>query len=104
MRTHLVGRLGPDYADSHTAAQGAAPYSGALMRYSLPESIPVQRRLYLLRQPDWLPVRTTVSDLATGAYAFAPVDPGYLYAVVALDHTGQYRAVMADGQTVGGAA
>lgn len=104
MRTHIVGRLGPDYADAHTAAPGAAAYSGTLKRYSLPDNIAVQRRLYLLRQPDWLPVRTAVSDPVTGAYTFEPVDPAYRYAVVAIDHTGQYRAVMADGQTVGGGA
>jgi hypothetical protein len=57
---------------------------------------PVRRRVQLIDERSGLVVRETWSDAATGAYAFNDIHPGASYTVVAYDHTGYYRAVIAD--------
>ncbi len=59
---------------------------------------PVARRVVLLREPGLQVVTETVSNPATGEYVFDRINPAVTYTVVSYDHTGQYRAVIADNQ------
>lgn len=63
-----------------------------------PTDVPVRRRVQLYRQRDGRLVRETWSDAATGAYRFDQLrgGDGTRYFVVAFDHTGDKRAVVAD--------
>lgn len=57
---------------------------------------PLKRRVVLLDYRSNRKLRETVSDEQTGAYSFDEIDLNREYTVIALDHTGQYRAVIAD--------
>lgn len=63
-----------------------------------PTDVPVRRRVQLYNQRDGRLVRETWSDAATGAYRFDHIrgGDGTRYFVVAFDHTGDKRAVIAD--------
>ena len=63
-----------------------------------PTDVPVRRRVQLYNQRDGRLVRETWSDAATGAYRFDHIrgGDGTRYFVVAFDHTGDKRAVVAD--------
>ena len=63
-----------------------------------PTDVPVRRRVQLYNQRDGRLVRETWSDAATGAYRFDHIRgcDGTRYFVVAFDHTGDKRAVVAD--------
>ena len=58
---------------------------------------PLHRRVLLCDQPSGRVVRSAWSDSVTGAYAFMNVRMGTFF-VISFDHTGAYRAVVADGQ------
>lgn len=62
---------------------------------STPVNMPVARRVVLLRHVDDKKVAETWSD-ALGNYSFADIDERQTYYVIAFDHTGSYRAVIAD--------
>lgn len=57
---------------------------------------PLKRRVVLLDYRSNRKLRETVSDEQTGVYSFDEIDLLREYTVIALDHTGQYRAVIAD--------
>ncbi len=57
---------------------------------------PLKRRVVLLDYRSNRKLRETVSDEQTGIYSFDEIDLAREYTVIALDHTGQYRAVIAD--------
>lgn len=57
---------------------------------------PLQRRVVLLDYRSNRKLRETWSDPATGVYTFDEIDLNREYTVISLDHTGQYRAVIAD--------
>lgn len=57
---------------------------------------PLKRRVVLLDYRSNRKLRETVSDEKTGVYSFDEIDLNREYTVIALDHTGQYRAVIAD--------
>lgn len=59
-------------------------------------NIPVSERVVLFRMLDGLPMRTTISTPGTGAYSFDYIDETEIYFVVAFDHNGTFRAVIAD--------
>lgn len=63
-----------------------------------PVDVPLRRRVQLYNQRDGRLVRETWSDAATGAYRFDHIRGGddTRYFVVAFDHTGDKRAVIAD--------
>ena len=63
-----------------------------------PTDVPVRRRVQLYNQRDGRLVSETWSDAATGAYRFDHIrgGAGTRYFVVAFDHTGDKRAVVAD--------
>lgn len=57
---------------------------------------PLKRRVVLLDYRSNRKLREAVSDEQTGVYSFDEIDLNREYTVIALDHTGQYRAVIAD--------
>lgn len=59
---------------------------------------PLWRRVRLFDELNNLLVREQWSDPVTGAYSFDYVDTTRRYTVLSYDHTGAYRAVVADGQ------
>lgn len=59
---------------------------------------PVSRRVVLIDEASRLIIRETWSDAVSGAYSFDGVDTSREYTVLSYDHTGAYRAVVADGQ------
>ena len=59
----------------------------------------VSRRVRLYRDRDGMLVGETWSDPTTGAYSFDGLDRSQKYTVLALDHTGNFRAVPADNLT-----
>lgn len=64
-----------------------------------PENTPVRRRVRLIRDRDGLLIRETWSDPATGEYDFQYVDETEKFTVLSYDHTGNFRAVVADRLT-----
>ena len=69
---------------------------GTVKEKALPHDTPLRRRVVLLNDLDHRVVRETWSDALTGDYAFTEIDPNRRYTVLAYDHTGTYRAVVAD--------
>lgn len=57
---------------------------------------PLRRRVLLIDEATFTVVRETWSDAATGAYAFEHIDAQPQYLVIAFDHEGRHRAVIAD--------
>lgn len=62
-----------------------------------PQNMLLRRKVWLLRQSDGIKIRETWSDAATGAYEFNYIDEMQLWTVISFDHTGDKRAVIADG-------
>lgn len=59
---------------------------------------PVYRKVRLIREVDSLLIRELWSHPVTGAYSFDYVDELQKFTVLSYDHTGAFRAVVADGQ------
>ena len=66
---------------------------------AFPSNTPAAGRVVLHRHTDGKPVAETWSDATTGSYAFENIDEKQKYYVVAFDHTGSCRAVIADNLT-----
>lgn len=62
-----------------------------------PAPSPVSRRVVLLVEPTLQQVAETWSDPVTGAYRFDGLSMAARFTVVAYDHLGSWRAVIADG-------
>lgn len=60
---------------------------------------PVYRRVQLIHDATKSIIRETWSDAITGIYTFTNIDRNSTYTVLSYDHTGAYRAVIADQQT-----
>jgi len=58
---------------------------------------PTHRKVRLIRERDNMLIREQWSDAATGDYDFKFVDELQTFTVLSYDHTGLYRAVVADG-------
>lgn len=86
----------PDRA-SGVLGKGVGRVHGTVKLKSEPENTPLRRKVWLLRQRDGLKVRETWSDAATGEYEFRYIDELQLWTVISFDHTGDKRAVIADG-------
>lgn len=78
---------------------GTAKISGTVAEKHSPNNTPVARKVVLLHERTLQTVQTTWSDAVTGAYSFTNIERGELYTVVSFDHTGTYRAVIADKQS-----
>lgn len=94
----LATRVSMGALSSGTDARDGGVYKivGTTKEKGTPDS-PVMRRVTLWDQLSGLLVRSTWSDPLTGAYAFERIRMGTFF-VVSFDHTGAYRAVVADGQ------
>lgn len=57
----------------------------------------LQRKVQLYIARDGTYIAQSWSDPVTGAYRFELLDTAEKYFVIAFDHTGQHRAVVADG-------
>ena len=64
-----------------------------------PTDTPVYRRVRLFRDRDGQCVAETWSNPQTGAYLFDNIDPTHKYTALSYDHTGLFRAVVADNLT-----
>lgn len=84
----------PDAVDIYDAGRGRV--IGTVKEKGAPTNIPLHRRVVLLSMPGSRAMRETWSDPASGAYEFRGVDMNRRYTVISYDHTGAYRAVIAD--------
>lgn len=78
---------------------GNGVINGTVKEKSTPSNIPLYRRVRLVEQRSGYVVAETWSNATTGAYTFANIDRSRKYTVVSYDHTGVYRAVIADNLT-----
>lgn len=74
---------------------GAGKIVGTVKEKSTPTNVPLVRRVQLYSEVTRLLVGETWSDSA-GTYAFTGIDMLQKYTVISYDHTGIYRAVVAD--------
>ncbi|MBL0422573.1 hypothetical protein JI739_19670 [Ramlibacter sp. AW1] len=88
----LERKLGDD--PESTLKQGGR-ITGTVKEKASPVNAPVVRKVVLIDQASQRVLRTAWSDGA-GNYVFDQVNPERLYTVVSYDHTGAYRAVIAD--------
>ena len=75
---------------------GTGQVTGTVKEKMLPANVPLHRRVCLLEEKTRLLVAETWSDATTGNYVFERIDQTRTYTVMAYDHTGLYRAVIAD--------
>ena len=85
-----------DYSTG-VAGKGIGRVRGTVKQKGTPEA-PVYRKVRLVRERDGVLVRELWSDPITGAYSFDYIDELQKWTVVSYDHTGTFRAVVADGQ------
>lgn len=74
---------------------------GTTKEKRIPENTPLtplRRKVLLMDEGSQIVVRATWSDAVTGAFEFRGVKEGVTYTVLSYDHTGAYRAVVADHQ------
>lgn len=60
---------------------------------------PIYCRVVLIRDSDFVAVRSMFTDRATGAYSFSEIDKHLTYTVIAVHPTTSFRAVIADHLT-----
>lgn len=75
---------------------GTGQITGTVKEKTLPANVPLHRRVCLVEEKTRLLVAETWSDATTGNYTFDCIDMERTYTVMAYDHTGLYRAVIAD--------
>jgi hypothetical protein len=76
---------------------GSGRIAGTVKEKGTPDQ-PLQRRVQLFDETRSLLVAQTWSNPTTGAYLFENIDPTLTYTIISYDHTGTYRAVIANGQ------
>lgn len=70
---------------------------GTVKEVAVPSNAPLRRRVLLIDEVSRRTIRETWSDATTGVYVFNQIAGApRRYTVVSYDHTGQYRAVIAD--------
>ena len=75
---------------------GRGRITGTVKEKSAPVNMPLRRRVVLQNHRDKRTIRETWSDPVTGVYEFREVAMDRTYDVISYDHTGLYRAVIAD--------
>ena len=85
-----------DYT-SGVLGKGIGRVAGTVKEKGTPDA-PVYRKVRLIREKDGLQMREVWSHPVTGAYSFDHVDELQKFTVLSYDHTGAFRAVVADGQ------
>lgn len=83
--------------NSGVLGTGRGRVAGTVKEKGTPDA-PVYRKVRLIRERDGLLIREAWSNPATGAYSFDYVDELQKFTVLSYDHTGAFRAVVADGQ------
>lgn len=78
-------------------AAGRGSIIGTVKEKGAP-NMPVKRRVILVDERSMSAFAETWSDAVTGAYRFDNLDTALKFTVLSYDHTGNYRAVIADGQ------
>ena len=73
---------------------------GTVKEKNTPANTPLRRRVVLIDERSRMAIRETWSDAATGIYEFRGVKEGVKYTVLTYDHSGAYRAVVADNLTL----
>lgn len=76
--------------------KGKGQITGTVAEKATPANTPLRRKVMLHRLPEGTFVAATWSDATTGAYTFSGIRPDLQYTVTSYDHTGTYRAVIAD--------
>jgi hypothetical protein len=71
---------------------------GTVKEKNTPANTPLRRRVLLIDEASRITIRETWSDAVTGNYEFRGVKQGVKYTVLSYDHTGSYRAAVADAQ------
>lgn len=85
-------------ATSELNYSGPGKISGTVFEKATPSNLAVRRRVRMFDERSALCVQETWSDPSSGAYQFVGVPLDTRYTIVAYDHTGAYRGVIADGQ------
>lgn len=85
-----------DYV-SGVVGTGRGRVTGTVKETGSPNT-PVHRKVRLIRERDGLLMREVWSHPITGGYSFDYVDELQKFTVLSYDHTGAFRAVVADGQ------
>ena len=85
-----------DYSTGVTG-KGIGRVRGTVKQKGTPDA-PVYRKVRLVRERDGVLVRELWSNPITGAYSFDYIDELQTWTVISYDHTGAFRAVVADGQ------
>lgn len=80
----------------HFYFSGRGRVSGTVKTTNTPANTPVRRRVQLIRERESIVIAEQWSDPITGAYSFDYIDASYTYTVLSYDHTGIFRAVVAD--------
>ncbi len=75
---------------------GFGRITGTVAEKSTPANTPLRRRVVLTDDRSRMAIRETWSDATTGEYTFNGIRPDCRYTVTSFDHSGQYRAVIAD--------
>lgn len=78
---------------------GNGRIAGTVKEKGTPANVPVWRRVRLFQERAAILIAETWSDPVTGAYAFTHIKRDEVYFVLAFDHTGDYRGVVADNLT-----
>ena len=93
----LVGPL-QDALDRYTGGDYAGRVRGFTKEQATATSpkVPVFRRVRLIRDRDGMLVREAWSNPTTGAFEFRYINSIDAYTVLSYDHTGNFRAVVAD--------
>lgn len=78
---------------------GTFRIAGTVKEKNTPVNTPLRRRVWLLDQLGMTPVASAWSNVVTGDYVFDHIRGGSRYMVISFDHTGLYRAVIADNIT-----
>lgn len=90
--------FGKTHAIDRTGFYGRGSLTGTVKNLGSPNQ-PVRRRVQLIHEKTGFVIRETLSDAVTGEYTFSEISPQGTYSVVAYDHTGTFRAVVADNLT-----
>lgn len=89
----------PSESRNDTFFGGRGVINGTVKEKSTPANLPLFRKVRLIDERSGYVVAETWSDATTGNYSFANIDRSRTYTVVSYDHTGLYRAVIADRLT-----
>lgn len=92
--TTLSGLHAGRYDYFHGVGNGVV--AGTVRTKATPADLPTSCLVRLFRDQDGLFIKATWSDATTGAFSFSSLAMDYTYTAMAVDHTNNFRAVVAD--------